>query len=155
MLGALKRVFARLVESRPDRDLAADAARILREEDPAATVILLHARYLPHGGTDRIALRLRLEGGTIERVRMDGRGTERRGRRELDADEASGMLADLEARRVWQMADLEEPIIDGLAFQLVFARKGRTHTVHVHSGFGASEQKSLLDLLTSVCEPVG
>lgn len=113
-------------------------------EPPATLVALADARYRPHGGLDRIVVRLRADGGTVERMRTPFCGAPERHARTLDADEAARAAAGLAARDAWRLGDHREAVIDGLACGFALVHGERRHAMQLHSRLHESKHSELL-----------
>src|SRR5262245_57749956 len=110
MFAAIRKFFARAFEPWPTahRTLAVEAAAAARSEAQSTLIILAEASYLPHGGRDRVALRLRHGWGRVERTRTPHRGEPMHIARELTAEECTSVLDDLNAFDVWNLSDHRE-----------------------------------------------
>ena len=146
MFEAVRRFFARAFEPWPasHRALAREAVSLCRSEELSTLIILVEARYLPHGGSDRIALRLHHAAGHVERIRTPHRREPVRIARQLTAQESARVLDELQARDIWNMGDHREPVKDGLVCGFAFAEKDRVHSVQLH---GSGRDARLAELL--------
>jgi hypothetical protein len=144
----LGRVFAPALSLR--RTLALEAAAAARSAGPGTLVVLVDARYLPHGGRDRLTLRLRSDGGHVERMRSRGRDEPRQGSRALDAEESRRVMGELAARDAWNLGDHREPVLDGLDCLFALADGDRVCSLHLHAGAGDSQQRQLMSFLLAL-----
>jgi hypothetical protein len=149
VVSRLRNFFSELFEPWPTthRKLAIEASATARDEGPSTLVVLVDAAYLPHGGRDRLTLRLREDGGQLERIRTPHRGDSTRTDRELKAEESGRVIRDLRTWDVWNLHDLREPVKDGLVCGFAFAEGDRVHSLQLHCGAGESKQLQLLRFL--------
>jgi hypothetical protein len=133
MRAAFRRLLAWLDASppAPHRDLAIAVAA---NEEPATTVLVILARYLPHGGSDEIVARLREDGGRLERIRTPERSLALRFIRELTSDESRRLAEELERSHAWNLPDQHGPVIDGLSCGVALAKGDRLHHCWLRGG---------------------
>jgi len=152
MFDAIRRFLARVFEPWPTthRALATEAAAASQSEGPSTLVVLAEALYLPHGGRDRVVLRIRPDGGHVERTRIPYQREPLNAARELTAEESAQVLNDLRAWDIWGLSHHREPVRDGLVCGFAFAEKDRVHSVQLHCGAGDPEQLQLLRFLSEI-----
>ncbi|HVZ36781.1 MAG TPA: hypothetical protein VG963_30355 [Polyangiaceae bacterium] len=114
-------------------------------------IVLVTAAYLPHGGRDRIIVRLRDEGGRVERKRTPYQSDPSSSARDLSSTESAQLRSDLEGRGIWRLTDHHrEPIMDGLIAGFAFAQRERVHSVQLHCGAHDCELSQLLDFFAEL-----
>lgn len=152
MLQPLRKFFAQFFEPWPTthRRLALEASATAHAEGSSTLVVLVEASYLPHGGRDRLTLRLRGNGGHVDRLRAPHRGDPQHSERDLAAAESGRVVADLQARDIWNLRDQREAVKDGLVCGFAFAQDGRVHSLQLHCGAGDSKQLQLLRFLVDL-----
>ena len=137
-------------EAGPSDRVSAHATEIGKREPAGTWVLVVDARYLPHGGSDRIVLTLRAEGGGfIERRRAPGRGPPMEVNAPLSPEVSQSIRAELAARGVSQMRDQLEPVLDGLHAAFAFAVDGHVQSANLHCG---ARSVSLAELLRFVAD---
>jgi hypothetical protein len=149
MWQAVRKFFEELFEPWPSshRKLALEASATAQGEASSTLVVLADASYLPHGGHERITLRLRGSGGHVDRRRTPHRGDPKHCERDLTAEECEHVVADLHARDIWNLGDQRESVRDGLVCGFAFAHGGRVHSLQLHCGAADSRQLQLLRFL--------
>jgi hypothetical protein len=134
---------------RSDR-ASAHAIEIGKREPAGTWVLVVDARYLPHGGSDWIVLTLRAEGGgVIERRRAPERRPPMEVEIPLSPEVSQSIRAQLAARGVSQMRDQLEPVLDGLHATFAFAVDGHVQRAELHGG---ARSVSLAELLRFVAD---
>ncbi|HSY23468.1 MAG TPA: hypothetical protein VK841_15185 [Polyangiaceae bacterium] len=137
-------------EAGPSDRASAHAIEVGKREPAGTWVLVVDARYLPHGGSDRIVLTLRAEGGGfIERRRAPGRGPPMEVNAPLSPEVSQSIRAELAARGVSQMRDQLEPVLDGLYATFAFVVDGDVQSANLHCG---ARSVSLAELLRFVAD---
>jgi hypothetical protein len=150
MFEAIRRFFASPRPLATHQELAIEAAAAAKSDELATLIVLAEAAYLPHGGRDRVALRLRADGGFVERTRMRYEKTPRQAAREVTSQEGAQISSDLGAWDVWSLRDHDELALDGLVCGFAFAEKRRVHSFHLHGRHQDSKHLRLLHFLTAL-----
>jgi hypothetical protein len=137
-------------EAGPSDPVSAHAIEIGKREPAGTWVLVVDARYLPHGGRDWIVLTLRAEGGGfIERRRAPERRPPMEVKAPLSPEVSQSIRAQLAARGVWQMRDQLEPVLDGLHATFAFAVDGHVQCAELNGG---ARSVSLAELLRFVAD---
>jgi hypothetical protein len=137
-------------EAGPSERASAHAVEIGKREPAGTWVLVVEARYLPHGGSDWIVLTLRAEGGGfIERRRAPRRRPPMEVKAPLSPEVSQSIRAELAARGVSQMRDQLEPVLDGLYATFAFAVDGQVQSANLHCG---ARSVSLAELLRFVAD---
>jgi hypothetical protein len=134
--------------------LCAEAARLAEAEPLGALVLVASAHHLPHGGTDRVVVCLRPEGGTVERLRAPERSAPTRALRSLSKEQSEDARRELARRCIWDIGDQLEPVRDGLVATIAMTQSGRVRSLQLHCGNRAGEVAELLRFMTELAGPL-